>query len=81
MELIGIGIVVLGLIGLVWQLERTARRTRVEYLDARTRHEVDRDIDRVRADLTALPDQLANRPLWQIRPSALTGTDEWTRQA
>jgi hypothetical protein len=81
MELIGIGIVVLGIIALVWRLERTARRTRVEYLDVRTRHEMDRDIERIRADLFALPDQLANRPLWQIRPSPLTGTDEWTRQA
>jgi hypothetical protein len=81
MELIGIGIVILGLIALVWQLERTARRSRVQDLDARTRHEVDRDLERVRADLALLPDRLANRPLWHVRPSPLTGTDEWTRQA
>lgn len=81
MELIGIAFVALVVAAFVAQLNRTHRRMAANRLDPRTRHELDRDLERIRADVLAPPDRLAQRSLWAIRPSPLTGTDEWTRRA
>lgn len=81
MELIGIGIVVLVVAAFVAQLNRTHHRMVQARTDPRTRHELDRDLERIRADVRATPERLASRSLWAMRPSPLTGTDEWARQA
>lgn len=67
-------------LAVVVQLNRTERRRRDQGLDPRTAHRLDRDADRVRADVLAHPDALVRRPLRRATASPVARSD-WTRHA
>lgn len=62
MEIIVIALVLGGIIALIRQLNRNARRTGSQIYDVRSGHGLDRDAERTLHDLNAI-EQLARTPL------------------
>jgi hypothetical protein len=80
MDIIALAIIMIGVVAVVIQLNRNARRNRDRVLDPRLARDLDRDQERTLSDLNAF-EQLARTPLFN-RPLRDRSEDpDWITRA